>query len=227
MGNYMKKIVITVTLPRSLLYKPSRDKRSADSGNAPRLYDPAVTLDATRAKRQADEVVEVSDFVSNAASRISAASPRVKRATSDDWEGESDEGLHYHQLAGDLLEDLARKLGWGSLEILWFAYGHYDDAGQLKVDIFLADETLTPSAVNLTRIVERAAAAYREGELILNAGGTELPGGEMTGCEDQDCQQTFLRVTAPSAAPALEAKRLAVGVSAAAAVLLVRAVLSG
>ncbi|KAK7107937.1 uncharacterized protein [Littorina saxatilis] len=213
-ADFMTKLVIEVTLPTILEFSKSlRNKRSL-AGEHDRPFLNRLTRDAEGSS--ADYSTAVGSMAKNS---------RTKRSTGNTtWRGESNASLHYHKIAAEVAKELAQQLGWGSLKIQWFAYGVYaEDANMLKVNVFLADQTLnasSPSAVNLTRVVQQAAESYQDGTIHFNVRGTALPAGRMLGCIDEECQQTFVNTTAPSVAVSLEGGWLMMVLSTSAAALL-------
>jgi hypothetical protein len=125
----------------------------------------------------------------------------------------SDNALVYHYLASQLAGEMARKLGWDEKGLIWFAFAEITDTNPndtaLTANILLAerrtfglldsnDTRANQPPNNLTTVVEDAATAFQEGRLNgIRIQGTLLQLEHFSSCEDLNCQQVALNVTAP------------------------------
>ena len=118
------------------------------------------------------------------------------------WTGETDLELHYHMLAAELSQSMARQLDWASKGLLWFAYGEKSD-DSLVAKILLTDKQtyglgtgISGKQPNLPSAVGQAAVEFADGKLHISLNGTRIQLGTLSACEDVDCQQVSFIVTA-------------------------------
>ena len=210
--NQMRKLMVTLNLPL-----PSRRRRFAYSG--PPSSDVSQKTNSDQYIRKVKSTHELpermwklsaSDELNDHQRRVTETRTRLwerrrykREITLGEQQGENSVELYYHQVAGEVCEDLARQLSWSTEHILWFAYGIYlGGGGDLQVHILLADETLSsPNAsdtsANLTAAVEQTVQAFQQGDITLDVGGENLHPGVLSSCEDLNCQRLSLNVTAP------------------------------
>lgn len=133
--------------------------------------------------------------------------PRYKREASDDaWEGETDDEEAVNQLTSELADLLAQQLGWKVSGVQWFAYGVQLNSEQIQAFVFIADKQgygiSDPVSYNLSEVVQRAAQAFQNGDIVVTSlGGESVELQTMSGCSDIDCESVYLETTAPSSAP--------------------------
>ena len=130
---------------------------------------------------------------------------RARRESSGrKWTGETELELHYHALAAELCRSVARQLNWAGKGLIWFAYGERSSGGSLLVKILLSDRQIYglggPSSgppANLSTVVQEAAREVERGKLRVSLRGTRIQLGTFSVCDDVDCRQVSLNVTAP------------------------------
>ena len=130
---------------------------------------------------------------------------RARRESSGQkWTGETELELHYHALAAELCRSVARQLNWAGKGLIWFAYGERSSGGPLLVKILLSDRQTYglggPSSgppANLSTVVQEAAREVERGKLRVSLRGTRIQLGTFSVCDDVDCRQVSLNVTAP------------------------------
>ncbi|XP_070196859.1 uncharacterized protein [Littorina saxatilis] len=133
---------------------------------------------------------------------------RQKRETTFTEEGENSTELFYHQAAAKVSEELAKQLQWDEEHIMWFAYGVHLGEGVLQIHILMADEELGSAAklnssseasrANLTSVLEQAVKAFEMGDVQLSVDGeSALHPGVLNVCEDLNCNDVSINVTAP------------------------------
>ncbi|PVD34638.1 hypothetical protein C0Q70_05915 [Pomacea canaliculata] len=76
----------------------------------------------------------------------------------------------------------------------------------IQAFVFLADKQgygiSDPVSYNLSEVVQRAAQAFQNGDIVVTSlGGESVELQTMSGCSDIDCESVYLETTAPSSAP--------------------------
>lgn len=211
-SNAVRQLVFNIALPVSRIFARSTTPLPPTTGRQRRevvRVDRAVSGTGDSTLRRTVNVATRLDTDARAEQQHHQDhARRVIRETSNTWQGETEAEMYYHRLAEQAASQMARRLGWKESGVTWFAYGKLTGNNTLEVRILLADEQAfgldnktRPVPLNMSDVVEQAAQAFGDGQIIITVDGTRVQPQTFSACGDIDCNQVYLNTTAPPIPP--------------------------